>query len=889
MLKNQECWYVEVISLENLSSCCGVNVKTIECSTANVLECHLENGPFDPYYSISCNSCGVNKKGNREIQVQWSKLLLNNITGKDLFETYDGFSCDQSLSYKNIVCSSNLMDWLVSQVYKIRNSIVPHCGNAGDLDRKAEWNIVFRRLKIISCVFKYITPSYVNDAKMEELICAPLRGLCILLSSEKFSYSCNALRVTALLLQLLTSSRFGLGQGLWLVFVLNNIYASPLFHVSIQELSKKAFDVRSVLLQLVEVGSILQKECIQSNFVNWLVEHKIMALMDEFSRVCGSLQNNQTIAICRSEREQKLFTTLLKNQWRTIANGRLKLETNELNNDILRWEVPGFRFIFQRYVRIIFEEKRLPISNVPFLLNRREIENIWDLMMCFHFSMLGRSREACSQLIDSIGFDSFSAALFSFVIPSLEQIPPVIPFLEADDLVFSQRLVVAKLLDVWIVSGNFCKSLMNTSGSSLNGADESTQQENAQEESARDSSFFMSVVGSFLSDALHSRLDLERVKSRSKDFILEQLIDLCDSSPEKDDDPIELPGKVVNQMNDLEKLNDASGQISSKRMSLGKKAMFRSVAQFDGFGTILVWLLTLQAIDTASFKQWEARAHCGAYLKCAGIFGRAVDYLVEASGELLKWKDIHSGFQHMAVIKSCCEGDSCWNVISTSENLSENSFGTKERLAIYALFRTISTLPALFRSYWNEDCCRVDKIRLSRFIEERVRYSLIKREIALIRVAKSLNRWDENEFDIRGNAATGEIVASFLRDESKIEIIIKIPSAYPLKNVDVESTSRIGVTDGRWRRWLLQMIQLLSMQDGSVVDAALLWKRNIEKEMEGVEPCPICYCTIHTKTLKIPTFACPTCRNKFHPVCLQTWFKTSGKSKCVLCQQPINL
>lgn len=72
----------------------------------------------------------------------------------------------------------------------------------------------------------------------------------------------------------------------------------------------------------------------------------------------------------------------------------------------------------------------------------------------------------------------------------------------------------------------------------------------------------------------------------------------------------------------------------------------------------------------------------------------------------------------------------------------------------------------------------------------------------------------------------------------------------------------------------------------SVIDAALMWKANIEKELEGVDPCPICYCILHTKTLSLPTLACPTCNNKFHNTCLYTWFKSSGKSKCVICQQP---
>ena len=60
---------------------------------------------------------------------------------------------------------------------------------------------------------------------------------------------------------------------------------------------------------------------------------------------------------------------------------------------------------------------------------------------------------------------------------------------------------------------------------------------------------------------------------------------------------------------------------------------------------------------------------------------------------------------------------------------------------------------------------------------------------------------------------------------------------------------------------------------------------NVDKEFSGVEPCPICYSILHPKALTLPSLTCPTCANKFHSTCLYQWFQSSGKSKCVLCQQ----
>ena len=139
---------------------------------------------------------------------------------------------------------------------------------------------------------------------------------------------------------------------------------------------------------------------------------------------------------------------------------------------------------------------------------------------------------------------------------------------------------------------------------------------------------------------------------------------------------------------------------------------------------------------------------------------------------------------------------------------------------------------------------------------------------------------------MQGSVASGEVSAIYVREDAKVEMKIKMPSEYPLKNVEVECTTRLGVADSKWRRWVLQMVQLLSTQDGSIVDAIVLWKNNVQNEFEGVEPCPICYSVLDVKTLKLPSLKCPTCANTFHSQCLYTWFKSSGKSKCVLCQQP---
>lgn len=83
-------------------------------------------------------------------------------------------------------------------------------------------------------------------------------------------------------------------------------------------------------------------------------------------------------------------------------------------------------------------------------------------------------------------------------------------------------------------------------------------------------------------------------------------------------------------------------------------------------------------------------------------------------------------------------------------------------------------------------------------------------------------------------------------------------------------------------------MRMLNSQDGSILDALLLWKQNVDKEFEGVEPCPVCYSVLCVKTHAMPNLECKTCNNRFHSSCLYKWFSSSGKNQCVLCQQPWN-
>ncbi|KAJ1274115.1 hypothetical protein BS78_05G038000 [Paspalum vaginatum] len=144
---------------------------------------------------------------------------------------------------------------------------------------------------------------------------------------------------------------------------------------------------------------------------------------------------------------------------------------------------------------------------------------------------------------------------------------------------------------------------------------------------------------------------------------------------------------------------------------------------------------------------------------------------------------------------------------------------------------------------------------------------------------------DEN-FSVSVNRSAYEIVATYKKEETGIDLVIRLPNCYPLRHVDVECTRSLGISEVKCRKWLLSLTSFVRNENGALAEAIRTWKSNFDKEFEGVEECPICYSILHTSNHSLPRLACKTCKHKFHGACLYKWFSTSNKSTCPLCQTP---
>ncbi|KAK6234537.1 hypothetical protein SCA6_009874 [Theobroma cacao] len=200
--------------------------------------------------------------------------------------------------------------------------------------------------------------------------------------------------------------------------------------------------------------------------------------------------------------------------------------------------------------------------------------------------------------------------------------------------------------------------------------------------------------------------------------------------------------------------------------------------------------------------------------------------------------------------------------------------------AIYGLM--LRLLPAYVRGWFSDLRDRSTSSMIESFTRAWCSPPLVANELSLIKTA---NFADEN-FSVSVSKSANEVVATYTKDETGMDLIIRLPVSYPLRPVDVDCVRSLGISEVKQRKWLMSMMLFVRNQNGALAEAIRIWKRNFDKEFEGVEECPICYSVIHTANHSLPRLACKTCKHKFHAACLYKWFSTSHKSSCPLCQSP---
>lgn len=240
-----------------------------------------------------------------------------------------------------------------------------------------------------------------------------------------------------------------------------------------------------------------------------------------------------------------------------------------------------------------------------------------------------------------------------------------------------------------------------------------------------------------------------------------------------------------------------------------------------------------------------------------------------------------------------------WGAVTAEEltnyNITENDFSPyKERLVseckillgniLYEIFNNVGSMS---NSWWINIKDKSLQKKIETFVIQFVSPVLINNELSDV-MSKVDNLTKNNDsLTIKINKTNQEVNASYLIDEQRMKINFKLPINYPLENIKVTGISRVGISEQKWKQWIMSTQRVITGMNGSVMDCLELFTKNVTLQFSGFEECAICYSILHAVDRKLPSKSCPTCNNKYHGACLYKWFRSSGNNTCPMCRGEI--
>ncbi|KAF2835732.1 hypothetical protein M501DRAFT_941447 [Patellaria atrata CBS 101060] len=289
-------------------------------------------------------------------------------------------------------------------------------------------------------------------------------------------------------------------------------------------------------------------------------------------------------------------------------------------------------------------------------------------------------------------------------------------------------------------------------------------------------------------------------------------------------------------------------------------------------GYLLSWLLVFDHFQYSSFK---VKSDYFSVIKEGDYLQQLLDFIFDFLG--------HSRGRPIDVSK--------FNIssYSPSESAAENCEKDIQHFLTHLYYLCLSHLPSLVKGWWIECKSRATVLTVESWTEKYISPLVITTTLS------SVSEWathqdttvDDGTLNVRISYRAREITASYEVDEQNMQILIALPSTYPLHTAAVRGINRVAVDERKWQAWLNNVAGVIAFSNGNVVDGLVAWRRNVTGALKGQSECAICYSIISAeKTL--PGKRCGTCKNLFHASCLLKWFKTSNASSCPLCRNPFN-
>lgn len=209
-------------------------------------------------------------------------------------------------------------------------------------------------------------------------------------------------------------------------------------------------------------------------------------------------------------------------------------------------------------------------------------------------------------------------------------------------------------------------------------------------------------------------------------------------------------------------------------------------------------------------------------------------------------------------------------------------------LLVHLFYQCLTYVPSLTKTWWMDNKSKQTRLSVESWTEKYIS------PLILDSTLDEVQQWsekqetaadDDKELIVKVSRRAREIYAGYEVDDMTAQLVIRLPSIYPLSPVSVDSVNRVAVSEKKWQSWLMITKGVIVFSNGSITDGLATFRKNISASLKGQTECAICY-SIVSSDRKMPDKRCGTCKNLFHSDCLFKWFASSNQSTCPLCRNP---
>lgn len=208
-------------------------------------------------------------------------------------------------------------------------------------------------------------------------------------------------------------------------------------------------------------------------------------------------------------------------------------------------------------------------------------------------------------------------------------------------------------------------------------------------------------------------------------------------------------------------------------------------------------------------------------------------------------------------------------------------------LLVHLYHQCLTYIPSLTKTWWMDHRSKQTRMSVESWTEKYISPLILDTTLDEVQTWSDAQTAtdDDKELLIKISRKSREIYAGYEVDDMTAQIVIRLPSIYPLSPVSVDSVNRVAVSEKKWQSWLMITKGVITFSNGSITDGLTTFRKNISASLKGQTECAICY-SIVSSDRKMPDKRCGTCKNLFHSDCLFKWFASSNQSTCPLCRNP---